>query len=375
MKRAAVLILILAAAAGAGWWLTRTEPVAVAVVAVERGAVSATIANTRAGTVDACRRAGIAPAMGGQIDRLAVADGDVVEADQILLELWNDDIRAELELAHRDARAAESRRRESCIIADVASREAARLMRLREQGLASEEATDRAVGQAESSAAACTATGDLASVAAARVDVANARLERTLLRAPFAGVVAEINGELGEFVTPSPVGIPTPPTVDIIDTTCLYISAPIDEVDAPFARPGLPARISLDAFPEIAFPGRVRRVAPYVLDQERQARTVEVEAEILDAQNTGLLPGYSADVEIILDAREDVLRVPSSAVLPDDNVFVWDTQSGLIELRAIERGISNWEFTEVIDGLAAGEMLVTSIDRAGVADGAQAQAE
>ena len=112
-----------------------------------------------------------------------------------------------------------------------------------------------------------------------------------------------------------------------------------------------------------------------MLDQERQARTVEVEAEILDAQNTGLLPGYSADVEIILDAREDVLRVPSSAVLPDDNVFVWDTQSGLIELRAIERGISNWEFTEVIDGLAAGEMLVTSIDRAGVADGAQAQAE
>jgi hypothetical protein len=134
--------------------------------------------------------------------------------------------------------------------------------RLREQGLASEEAAERAVGNAESTAAACTAAHDLARVADAQVDVVTARLERTLLRAPFAGVVAEINGELGEFVTPSPVGIPTPPTVDIIDTSCLYISAPIDEVDAPFAKPGLPARISLDAFPDRAFPGEVRRVAP-----------------------------------------------------------------------------------------------------------------
>ncbi len=375
MKKAAAIIVVIAAAALAAWWLSRPEAVGVATVTVERGPVTATVANTRAGTVDACRRAGIAPTMGGQIARLAVADGDRVEPDQILLELWNEDIRAELELARRDAQAADSRREEACIIAGVARREAARLMRLREDGLASEEATERAVGNAESSAAACTAANDLARVAAARVDVVTAQLERTLLRAPFAGVIAEINGELGEFVTPSPVGIPTPPTVDIIDTSCLYISAPIDEVDAPFAKPGLPARISLDAFPDKAFPGEVRRVAPYVLDLERQARTVEIEAVIFDAENTGLLPGYSADVEIILDSRDDTLRVPTSAVLPDETVYVWDPDTGLIEQRGIERGISNWEYTEVISGLSEGEVLVTSIDRAGVADGALAQAE
>lgn len=375
MKRVAAALVVLTAAGATAWWLTRTDAVAVAVVTVDRGPVTATIANTRAGTVDACRRAGIAPAMGGQIDRLAVADGDRVEENQILLELWNADLRAELELARRDERAAESRRQEACILADVAQREAARLMRLREQGLASEEAAERAVGNAESTAAACTAAGDLGSVAAARVDVVTAQLERTLLRAPFAGVVAEINGELGEFVTPSPVGIPTPPTVDIIDTSCLYISAPIDEVDAPHAKPGLPARISLDAFPDVSFPGKVRRVAPYVLDIERQARTVEIEAEIIDAESTGLLPGYSADVEIILDSREDVLRVPTSAVLPEGAVYVWQPESRLIELRPIEPGISNWEFTEVVDGLAQGDVIVSSIDREGVADGALAEPE
>ena len=135
-------------------------------------------------------------------------------------------------------------------------------------------------------------------MAEARVDVTKAHLERTQLYAPFAGVIAEINGELGEFVTPSPVGIPTPPTVDLIDASCLYISAPIDEVDAPRVRAGLPARISLDAFPDRVFPGHVRRVAPYVLDQEKQARTVEIEAEFDDPEKAGLLAGYSADVEV-----------------------------------------------------------------------------
>ena len=375
MKRAAAALVVLVVVGAAAWWLTRTAAVAVAVVTVTRGPVTATIANTRTGTVDACRRAGIAPAMGGQISRLAVADGDRVAAGQVLLELWNDDLRAELELARRDERAADSRREEACILANVAQREAARLTRLREQGLASEEATERAIGNSESTAAGCTAAGDLGRVAAARVDVVTAQLERTLLRAPFEGVVAEINGELGEFVTPSPVGIPTPPTVDLIDTSCLYISAPIDEVDAPYAKPGLPARISLDAFPDVIFPGEVRRVAPYVLDVERQARTVEIEAEIIDAEDTGLLPGYSADVEIVLDSRQQVVRVPTSAVLPEGSVYVWQPDSGLIELRPVELGISNWEFTEVISGLSEGEVIVSSIDRAGVADGALAEPE
>jgi HlyD family secretion protein len=262
-----------------------------------------------------------------------------------------------------------------CVTADVAKRDAARLTKLHDERLASEEAADQARGKAESSAAGCTAAEDATRVADARVDVTRAQLERSQLHAPFAGVIAEINGELGEFVTPSPVGIPTPPTVDLIDASCLYVSAPIDEVDAPRIRAGLPARISLDAFPDRAFPGHVRRVAPYVLDQEKQARTVEIEAEFEDAEKAGLLAGYSADVEVVLDRRDDVLRVPTAVVLPDKTVYVYDAATGTLATRAIETGISNWEFTEVVSGLAAGDRVVSSIDREGVRDGAVAQPE
>src|SRR6185503_691520 len=230
---------------------------------------------------------------------------------------WNTDIKAELTLSERDARAARSRARESCIVADVAKHDAERLTKLRADRLASEEAADQAEGRALSTAAACAASEDAARVADARIDVTKAHLERTQLYAPFAGVIAEVNGELGEFVTPSPVGIPTPPTVDLIDGSCLYISAPIDEVDAPRVQAGLKARISLDAFPNQTFPGHVRRVAPYVVDQEKQARTVDIEAVFDEPDKAGLLAGYSADVEIVLDQRADVLRVPSSVVLPN----------------------------------------------------------
>jgi len=375
MQRIGILATLIAAGAAVVWWVTRPDVVPVALITVDRGPVAATVANTRAGTVDACRRAGLAPALGGQIAHLHVKDGDAVEANQLLLELWNDDIKAELELAERDSRAARSRARESCVIADVAQREAARIATLRERALASEEAADQAAGRAASTAAACTAAQDATFAIEAKTDVIRAHIQRTQLRAPFAGVVAEINGELGEFVTPSPVGIPTPPTVDLIDASCLYISAPIDEVDAPRIAPGLPARISLDAFPNRVFPGHVRRVAPYVLDQEKQARTVEIEAEIDAAENSGLLPGYSADVEVVLESREGALRVPSAVIDRNGSVLVYDANTQQLQRRSIRTGIANWEFTEVLEGLNEGDRVVSSIDREGVRDGATVQPE
>ena len=375
MKRIVVVAAVVVVVAAAAWWLTRPKPVAVTVVTVARGPVSATVANTRAGTVDACQRARLSPALGGQIATLPVKNGDRVEKGALLLELWNEDTKAQVTLSERDARASRSLAREACVTADVSKRDADRLMRLHEQKLASEEAADQAQGKAEANAAACTAAEDAARVADARVDVARAQLDRTQLRAPFAGVIAKVNGELGEFVTPSPVGIPTPPTVDLIDSSCLYVSAPIDEVDAPRVQAGLKARISLDAFPNQSFPGHVRRVAPYVVDVEKQARTVEIEAEFENPEKAGLLAGYSADVEVVLDQRADVLRVPTSVILPNKTVYVLDAKTGRLESRAVEVGIKNWEFSEIVKGLGEGELVVSSVDRDGVRAGAVARPE
>lgn len=372
--RAVVAIGAVLAAVAALVWFRQSDPLEVTVVSVETGDVRASVVNTRAGTVEACRRASLAPAMGGNIASLPVTEGDRVESGQVLLELWNEDQRAEVERSRRDAVANHGRAKEACVIASTARREARRLTSLRERGLASEEETERAEGDADAREAACEASRDSALVTEARILVAEANLERTILRAPFDGVIAEINGELGEFVTPSPVGVATLPTVDLIDSSCLYISAPIDEVDAPRVRSGMEALVTMDAFKERAFPGFVRRVAPYVLDLEKQARTVEVEAEIREP-DSDLLPGYSADVEVILDTRENVIRVPTQAIMDGTRVYVLDESAGVIKERELQTGISNWEHTEVISGVAAGELVVLSIDREGVEDGAEAVAD
>ena len=146
-------------------------------------------------------------------------------------------------------------------------------------------------------------------------------------------------------------------------------------MDAPNVRAGLKAWITLDAFKDRKFSGQVRRVAPYVLDLEKQSRTVDVEAVIDDPEMQVLLPGYSADVQVILDERQDVLHVPTSAILEDSAVYVIPEGGGRLEKRAIKAGLSNWEVTEVVSGLQEGEFVVKSVDREGVADGVIAQIE
>ena len=120
----------------------------------------------------------------------------------------------------------------------------------------------------------------------------------------------------------------------------------------------------------------MRRIAPYVLDVEKQARTVDVEVEFNDPKQTGaLLVGYSTDVEIILDSRDGVLRVPTAALQEGSRALVYRREDGRLEERRIQTGISNWEFTEVLSGLNAGDQVVLSLERPGVVPGALAVPE
>ena len=90
-------------------WAKRPKPVAVIITPADQGEVQRTITNTRAGTLKACRRAGLSPAIGGQISLLPVKEGDKVKKGQILLEMWNDDISAQVSLAKSEILASESR--------------------------------------------------------------------------------------------------------------------------------------------------------------------------------------------------------------------------------------------------------------------------
>jgi len=371
LRRALIVLLLVALGGALLWWLGRPKPVSVLGASVGRGTVEASVANTRAGTVEACQRTKLSTIAGGRIEVLAVKEGDQVKKGQLLMRLWNEDQQAEQAFARAQLDTSRKRVAESCTLADLAQREFKRQEQLFQQGFISEGGLDNVRAQADARVAACaTARSDVAQ-AQARIHLVGTAQQRTVLVAPFDGTVAKIVGEVGEYSTPSPPGVAMPPAIDLIDETCLYVAAPMDEVDAPKIAVGQPVRITLDALPGRAFAGKVRRVAPYVTAVEKQARTVEVEVNFDDPQAAGrLLVGYSADVEVILDVRKDVLRVPSSALLQGARVLL--LQDGRLVERPVTAGLANWEHTEVTQGLQGGERIVTSLDRAGVKDGAAA---
>jgi len=355
---------------------TRPKPVLVQVQAAEMGIIEDTVANTRAGTVMPCRRAQMSPATGGQIASLLITEGDHVKQGDLLLELWNDDLKAEITLAHSEAKAASARADSVCVQAGNAEKNAKRKTQLRKTKAISEELVDQSVALAKSRRADCVASRTSAIVSNERIGVVKAQLERTLLKAPFDGVVVEVNGEIGEFVTPSPLGIVTLPAVDMVDRSCFYVMAPIDEVDAPEIKADMQARISLDAFKDRRFPAKVRRVADYVLDREKQARTVDIEVIFENPDDmVEMLPGYSADAEVILRTRSNVLRVPTESVIDKQQVYIFNSDAGALELRDVKLGLANWDLTEITQGVKQGELVVTTVDRKGVADGAIAKIE
>ncbi|WP_461602333.1 efflux RND transporter periplasmic adaptor subunit [Aeromonas rivipollensis] len=343
-----------ALAALALWWWPQATPVKL--VAVGRGDVLVTLVNTRAGTIKSCQRAGLSLPGGGVVEQIAVKAGDRVARGDLLLTLWSEDIRADLSRARAQQALGKTQREERCSEATYYEREAQRLATLLAKNLTSRTLAEQAQNLAHTRRYICRASRQQERVDEALVAQVEARLAERRLQAPFAGVVAEVNSKLGEYMTPSPPGVAMPPVIDLIDDNCLYVSAPIDEVDAARLKVGQSARVLLDAMPGRDFAATVTRIAPYVKELEKQARTVEVEA-VLTAppSDVPLLIGYSADLEVEVTRATDVLRVAASSRADDGSVLRLE---GDKLVRVLPRwGVENWNWIEVAEGLAAGDQL------------------
>ena len=345
---------VVAVATVAWWW--RPQPTPIRLTEVGRGDVLVTVVNTRAGTIKSCQRAGLSLPGGGVVAQIAVKAGDRVAKGDLLLTLWSDDIRADLSRALAQQALGKTQREERCSEAAYYEREASRLATLLAKNLTSRTLAEQAQNLADTRRYICRASRQQERVDEALVAQVEARLAERRLQAPFAGVVAEVNSKLGEYMTPSPPGVAMPPVIDLIDDHCLYVSAPIDEVDAARLKVGQRARVLLDAMPGRDFAATVTRIAPYVKELEKQARTVEVEA-VLTAPpgDVPLLIGYSADLEVEVTRATDVLRVAASSRADDGSVLRLE---GDKLVRVLPRwGVENWNWIEVAEGLAAGDRL------------------
>ncbi|MES1244080.1 MAG: efflux RND transporter periplasmic adaptor subunit [Acidobacteriota bacterium] len=370
--RVLVLALLVAAVLALRATVFRPKPIEVQAQPAGRGRVEATVTNTRAGTVKARRRAQLAPEVGGRVVAITHREGERVRAGEVLMRLDASLNEAQVTLSRRELQAVEAQREQSCLAAERSRRELARLAKLEKEGIVSADALDQAQTARDTSEAACRAARASVEQARAGVELSSRRVQQSVIRAPFDGVVGDLSVEVGEWTTPSPPGMPIPPVMDILDPDSIYISAPMDEVDSSRIHQGQPVRVTVDAWPGRTFAGRVQRVAPFVLDVEEQNRTVEIEVALDDLGEPGevrLLPGTSADVEVVLEVRPDVLRVPTPSLLEGGQVLV--VKAGRLEERKLRTGLRNWDWTEVLEGLAPGDLVVTSLDKPEIKAGAE----
>lgn len=373
MKAWFIRFLVLAVLVSAGVVLRRTvfapAPPVVEVATVARGVVEDTVANTKAGTVRARRRAKLSPGTSGTVVERRVDRGERVAAGDLLIRLDDETPRAALLLAQRALDVALAGEKRACISAERALRELDRKRELAKDELVSVDQIDALESAHQLALADCSVAAAEVERARASILAAEAELSRTELRAPFDAIIAEVSAELGEWVTPSAPLIAAPDLIDAIDPTSLYVSAPMDETEAARLEADQPVRVTIDSHPGASFPGRIVRVAPYVLDLEQQNRTVEVEVELEDAEFAAtLLPGTSADVEVVLGVREDVVRLPVLALFEGDRAFVVEAD-GTISSREVEIGLRNWRYAEVTAGITTGERVVTHFEVDELVDG------
>jgi HlyD family secretion protein len=364
--------ILLLLATLAWFYFSGEKSIPVRLISVSTGQVDLTVSNTRSGTIKACNRSRLSLPIGGQIAELFVSEGDQVKKDQVLIRLWNKDQQARFSEAQARLEMAKLTVVESCYLADLNKREHKRLVGLAKKDLVSADRLDTASTTANISVASCSKAKASKDSSAATMQLQKAILEKTELTAPFAGVIAEINGEVGEYITPSPSGVATPPAVDLIADGCLYVQAPVDEVDASKIQKGMRVHVTLDAFRGEQFEGTVSRIAPYVKELEKQARTVDIDVKLIDKeQHKKLLIGYSADVDVVIQQQKNTLRLPTETVIDGNKVLLYKPSNEQLVLKEFTPGLSNWRYTEIKAGLTDGDRVLLSLDVDGAVDGAR----
>ena len=249
---------------------------------------------------------------GGVLARLLVDVGDDVTAGQLLavtdtssvLQAKVDESRTLLALVEQQAAASRSSADATCVRAGIVQREADRLTTLKQQNLAAEEETDRAIGEAEAAAADCTAARSAVSVAEADIRVAEARLvrqekelERSHIYAPSPGKVLAINARPGERIDDEGI-------LELGQVDTMYAIAEVYETDVVRLRTGQQATVSSAALPD-QLTGRVERIRPIVRKQDqigtdpaarKDARIVEVEVLLDDSAIAASFTNLQVDV-------------------------------------------------------------------------------
>ncbi len=280
-----------------------------------RTAVETTVTTTSSGTVEADQQAILGFSAPGRVSQVLIHPGERVKKGRLLARLENVDLET---------------------ISSDAERELKRADELYSSGLVSRVALEEA---------------------RKNVQIARANRDKSVIRAPFDGVVTEVNLEVGELAQMTSVN-PALPPLRLVDLKPRLVKGRIDEVDLAKVHAGSRARIKVPAVGARVFAAVVSRVVPFVNSAKEQDRTSQVELRIPDSDSS-IPVGASADIEIVVDSKSDALAVPTRALLGHTGAkYVFRAVAGQLVKTAVSTGIGNYDRTELLSGVHEGDLIV-----------------
>ncbi len=316
---------------------------------------------------------------GGRLMTIAFEEGTRVRKGQTIAEIEHADIDAQLEASRRAVAEADAQLAQMVAARDEDLRNLERQRALAKDGIATtatltgaEAASAVAVARVRSAEAAI-------ATARARVRVAEEALENTNVRAPFDGVVIRKRAEVGETV--SPFGVQGQASREggaiatIADLRELEVQTEVSENNVAKLRSGMPAEVTLQAYPGQAFKGRVREIFP---SADRAKSIVEVRVTLLNA-DARVKPEMSASVTFqeprppagsgqasaagtaAIAPVAPVVLIPKRAVTEQaGQPVVWVVAEGKASRRAVALGADRLEQVEVRSGVAPGDAVILS---------------
>ena len=358
-----VIVVIVAVALIAYRNSRRTEIPDVRIVTAEKGSIVKAVVAT--GQIRPLSVAEVKSKIGGVVRRFFVEEGTAVNKGERLAEIVPTATPEELVYAREKLKTAKLQLEQS-------ERRLKRIEDLAAKNLVSDAEVEEAETQLSIDAArhdAALAELQVLEQGSARMkpsgnepigtETADALSDMTIV-SPISGIVLSRNVDEGSSVTPMSSAYGGTSLMTLADVSRMHFEGDVDESDVAKIHQGMPAKIYIDAFPDTTFDGMLTRIAPQGIKQEGIVN-FSVEAELV-GDTAQLKTGMSADVQLVLDARQEVLTLPEGAIIYEgDSTFVEkvvaNAQAGR-ERVPVAVGLSDGIRTEILSGVEQGDQVI-----------------
>lgn len=313
----------------------------------------------------------LSPEVIGKVKTVLVKEGDRVSKGQLILQIDDEELRAQVERDEAQVRIGKIEIDRQRIRVERFKKAWLRNKRLLELKQISKNTFEDSALDHDLSVVDLNSSIESLSQAKAQLIQSKNRLEKTQIHSPIDGIVTTVDIKPGETAIPSSTNLPGSNLVTIANPQSMYTEVNVDEADVATIQLNDPVDVIAIAYPDNPIKGIVESIASSAKVAEgRRGRSFAVKIRFLEEPTISLMPGMSCRTEIYTTSRENILAAPIKSILAEEsksgdkiNYFVFVNRDNTAHRVAIETGIADDEYQEVLSGIDAGAEIILGPDK------------